>query len=659
MQSGGSLSARTENVPIDVAWGDVGKDMRSIPAANLPKTDSRLYEKFGGLNLQGLESDKTIMYDEIEGLKGKLEQGIGEGYSREQYDADVKRLRRLVTVGVSGLKQKETRFKEVMVSAAQAKGDLAIQGGMAFVQDNTNGSYKVVPVAELLQEKVDVEGKKVNRYKPQTVGTAIEQRASNPELHGFTGGQGEAVEGILSSIRSTANIQDQIKKAFATTGFSVDQQTGMKSFAGVPGNTLADYMDALVGGKNTEAMSKFTQKNKSNMDNLMNAKAALESTLASSGLLDGLQRQAYGEYIAQYGETDKGPEPEKWVEDRVESLINNHMLMYLRQETANGQTASGRSGGSSSSGGEGKYENNPGTFGLTLPDGGVKKFSAVNNKDESGSNYSVDTYTSTIEDFGLFSNAYKDGKRPSINNNAVVHNFASGNDLKRNLVTATSDNVPLDRLGKGKSGGLNRAMLDESSTPTIMHSMLTYEKPDGTMGIAWDIMSNRNFVTMQETVKKQFANANRPATGDDYNRKLLSLIQSNPRLWGENSNVKGLQFRKVIGYDVLMPLDLEYWWGVDRGEADAYRKIADNGSLVKDTYKIAEYKKAMESAKDENDGLARGEDLYSLTVYSILNPDETINSTLSQHYKSNKITESEFGGQAGRVGDVTRQGRQE
>lgn len=655
MQSGGSLSARTENVPIDVAWGDVGKDMRSIPAANLPKTDSRLYEKFGGLNLQGLESDKAIMYDEIEGLKGKLEQGIGEGYSREQYDADVKRLRRLVTVGVSGLKQKETRFKEVMVSAAQAKGDLAIQGGMAFVQDTTNGSYKVVPVTELLQEKVDVEGKKVNRYKPQTVGTAMEQRASNPELHGFTGGQGEAVEGILSSIRSTANIQDQIKKAFATTGYSVDQQTGMKSFAGVPGNTLADYMDALVGGKNTEAMSKFTQKNKSNMNNLMNAKAALESTLASSGLLDGLQRQAYGEYIAQYGETDKAPEPEKWVGDRVESLINNHMLMYLRQETANGQTASGRSGSSGSSGSEGKYENNPGTFGLQLPDGGLKRFSAVNNKGDSGSNYTVSTYTSTIEDDKLFNESYRAGRRPAISNNSTVHDFASGSDLKKNLFIATNDNVPLDKLGKGKTGGLNRAMLDPDSSPVIMHSMLTYDN-NGSKGVAWDIMSNPNFITMQKTVQQQFEKANQPASGDAYNAALLRLVQKNHGLFGGKQAVDGLQFRKVVGYDVLIPLDLKYWWGVERGEADSYRKIADNGSLVSDPYKVAEYRAAMESSKDADDAFGRGEDLYSVRAYSILNPDETINTVLSQHYKSNKITEGEFVGQASGVGRTTRQG---
>ena len=177
-QAGGSLSAKTEYVPVEFKWDDQSK-MVSTKADKLNVAEAPLgaMAQYNHYKLDGLESDKQSLYNEIEGIKSRMEGGITNEYTKEAYEADAKTLHRLLTVDLADQSQKEARYKEVQTAATNAKSDMAINNGQAFVYDVVSGKYDVVTVDKMLtQRATGKDGKMTSRYIPQTVGTALEVR---------------------------------------------------------------------------------------------------------------------------------------------------------------------------------------------------------------------------------------------------------------------------------------------------------------------------------------------------------------------------------------------------------------------------------------------------------------------------------------------------
>lgn len=643
MQIGGSVSPKTEYVPLDLSWNDIGKDMRSTPASQVPKADLRGLDRYNNYQLEGLESDKTLMYDKIEGLKTKLMGGTNENYSKEQYNADVQRLRKLVTVGLSGLKQKEARFRDVTTAASPARGDLAINNGKAFVQDRDTLEYEVVDVSTMLNDKVD--GKL--RYTPQTVGTALEQRASNRSFNAFEG-KGEQLEGILRSIVSSKDISDRIKKAFTGLGHVTEQEDGTRAFMGVNGNDLQEYMDAIVSG-DTSKYSKQKSKHKTNEPNLRRAYETLLSSMDASGIKSGLQRNAYGEYISMFGDDPNAPDAQDWVSNRVNQTMYNHMMAYLKDE---GLTSS--SIGTSGSSGSTKEPTrlwDPIARTLNLAESTQQFTPSVSEEGKTipPQSFKVVPFTDAHKIFNNIGldTAFKSGKPESVANNSMIKEFAAGNNLSKNMFLNTDDNIPLDEVGEDKKGGIKRAMLHPESTPTMMHNVLVYkDKSTRQYGIAWDLFEKARYNDTVLVTAAAALTENPDMTTEEYNdivnKAVFDLLESveGRKAFGDRYDNYEFGFRNVINYDVLVPLNTEGWFGWDKDDANNYRELEQGteAESYEDDYNLA--MSGEEGKKGE--GLQGGEKLHKLKVYSVAAPDDKFLTQAFQIYKKDEKDISEI-----------------
>lgn len=640
MQLGGSMSPETEYVPLDLTWKDVGTEVRSTPEARLPKADLRGLDKYTNYQLDGLESDKAFMYDKIENLKTKLEQGPGEGYSREQYNADLRRLRNLVTVGVSGLKQKEARFRDVTTSAAPARGDLAINNGKAFVTDSS-GNYSIVPVEEMMTAK-DEKGNL--KYTPQSVGSALEHRASNMSFHGYGTGSGEQLEELLRSIVSSSDVEKRIKSAFTGVGKSVQSQSGVPLYMGQSGNSLVDFLETQMYG-NTEEKKTFKQKNSSNYENLKHAYNAFMSTAESSGIMEALKRNAYGEYMAQFGSTKNRPDAEKWVEGRVQNRLNSTMLSYLKDEGATGASGSGGSGS-----GKNDLEVNVNQLSLALAKSDVKR-SPTTIYGHDGEPYDIETNISSINDSSLFDNnegmirARQSRTEESIAKNSILKDITAGNSLKKNMVIASVDNIPLDELSEDGSGGLDTAMLDPDFVPQIMHNVLTYRKQDGSYGIAWDLTDEANRIKAIE--EEQIKNKSRTTRMTD--AELLEYIKDTD-MYKENDEYQlpsaGVNFRKVLHSKVWIPINERGFLNImTKSYTTPFKEMLYKTDINSDRNR-KRYEQLMvmpENSIWNDDNPLNSATLHSFNTFSVLDIDTKITTIADQYYKSNKKSREDIG----------------
>lgn len=657
-QAGGNLSAKTEYVPMNFEWEDPSSKMRPQKAlASTPVLEGQ-YDKYSNYKLTGLENDKLSLYNEIEGLKDKMKKGLSATYTQEAYDNDAKRLQNLVMVGVPDLAQKESRFKEVVSSSTPARGEFAINRDQAFVKDRTTGKFDLVTVDDLLTKKVTSKsGELMSRYEPQTVGTALEVRASDSEFTGRRGGKGEALENMLHSIQSSKDLSTQLKAAFTGIGTTTDTDTGLTTIGDAPVGELFNFLSDKMGVAPVEAGGQRaieSQTKKSNISQLTNAYNMLKGTLQSSGTDEVLKRSAIVSYLQEYGGKAQAPDYNQYVKKKVEEQLNNAMLSHLTESYGNSIQLKGKSGstggGGASGEGEGvadKTELNPISAAIAGPLV-VDSWTPSDDIHKEGDKKLARALPVTSSEFKgidlLTYNGYKDAnanKYPkTAQYNTVMTNLAAGHDLSKNLFLGNVSNTPLSKLSDGS--GISRAVLAPGTNPTIYHDVpVIRNTTTGQYGIAWDLMNSGIHKTAVENALK---NKTTNPSGEKYGPVFEAALQAEyDKLAAVDPDIRKMgqvTIRKAIKYDMIVPDDPKGWFST-KDTAEEYKSMVGESSKVTDAG-IKEYYKGLTQADDLAIKMKTSDDLFKVPVFSILSTNKELATLAANYYPSNKVSAGEL-----------------
>lgn len=644
-QAGGTITARNEFVPVDFRWADQSKAIdtkaKKMEVAAAPLDAMSKYNHY---KLDGLESDKSSLYNEIEGIKSRMEGGLSDNYTREAYENDAKTLHRLITVDLADQSQKESRYKEVQTVATNAKSDMAINNGQAFVMDVVSGKYDIVPVDKMLtQRATGKDGKTTIRYIPQTVGTALEIRESDPGFTARHGGKGQLLENILHSIHSTKDLQSALKTAFSGVGITGTQDTNLESIGGAPVGELYNMVAEAMGKTidpttGNSLLATTSQSNKTNRSQLNSAYQLLRSSAEASGIGEVLRRNAYISYMNEYGDKSEAPNYQDYVNRKVDEQLNNAMLSYLREnhgESLGVKTIKG--GGKGEGTGDGsagdKYELNSITEAVDMP-AGDSNIQLADKRD-------LIVPATSINDPSLFNfkgNEYAAANKlpKTLIRNSVVLAMSTKDILRNNVLLPNAENTKLSDLADGE--GLNKAVLAEGSLPTVFHSMPVFEK-EGKMNIAWDLMTDGapgKPSTWDTIVQKATKLANGETTGVNFDNALVQVLNEVRKFDDRLDKMGKLMVRKVIRYDVLVPVDPKGFLNIFyRKESDPYKALVTEVDKASPTEKM--FWKEMTKSGEKGEEMEYSGDIYKIPVFSVLAPNTTLRNKSAQWYPTNKI----------------------
>jgi len=651
-QAGGTMSAKTEYVPMNFEWEDPSSKMKPQKAlASTPVLEGQ-YDKYSNYKLSGLENDKQSLYTEIESLKDKMKSGLSPTYTREAYDNDAKRLQNLMTVGIPDLTQKEARYKEVVSSSTPARGELAINRDQAFVKDRTTGKFDLVTVDDLLTKKVTKGGTLMSRYEPQTVGTALEARAGDAEFTGRRGGKGEALENMLHSIQSTKDLTTQLKAAFTGIGTTTDKDTGLTTIGDAPVGELFNFLadkTGVVAGTAGGQRAIESETKKSNIGQLTNAYNMLKGTLQSSGTDEVLKRSAIVSYLQEYAGKPEAPDYNQYIKRKVEEQLNNAMMSHLTESYGNSIQLKGKAGEAGGSTGEevaDKSELNPITAAVAGPlvVDEWTAFDDVHGKADKKLARSLPVTSSEFKGIDLLTfNGYKNAdanKYPkTAQYNTVMAQLAAGHDLGNNLFLGNVSNTPLNKLSSGS--GLSRAVLAPGTNPTIYHDVPVVVK-DGKFGIAWDVMNSGIHKTaVDNAIANKKTNPAGEKSGPVFEAALQAEYDNLAKVDEDIRKMGKITIRKAIKYDMIVPDDPKTFFGSISDEATEYKSMVGESSKVTDAG-IKEYYKGLTQAEDLIIKMKTSDDLFKVPVFSILSTNKELATLAANYYPSNKVSASEL-----------------
>lgn len=648
-QAGGNLSAKTEYVPIDLRWENSSKDIQPSDQFRVAKEDLTADDKFDNYKLEGLNSDKQSLYNEIETVKARMSGGLSDTYTKEAYENDAKLLHRLVTVEVADQSQKESRFKEVQSAATAAKSDLAINNGQAFVLDLVTGKYDIVSVDKLLTQRAsDKSGKKISRYIPQTVGTALEAREGDINFSGRQGGKGQQLEGILHSIQSTKDLQTQLKAAFSGVGSSGNKETNLETIGGVPVNELYNMVleatGATTSGQGKTTMAITSDATRTNRSQLMNAYNLLKASADASGITETLKRNAYIAYMNEYGDKDKAPEYHSYVNEKVNEQLNNAMLAYLKENHADSlglKTVGSGSGSGSSSESKEKYDLNPVAIAMDMPAEPIEVFPSNDEakkelKGRTIFNGAAFPDPSLFDDLG-YKQADRDNLPKTVAFNTSMKNFSVNASLQGNLFLPNQHNTQVSELADGQ--GLTQAILYPGRSPVILHDMpVVQDRRTGKWGIAWDLLldgKDKNDSTHAKALKmaEDKVGVGAPRAAFD---KALAEVYNRLKVDPKVGNLGDIKVRKVIKYDLVIPADPKSW-GFYKSGTEKYKSMVTEPNKIKDPSIETIYEALITPGKEGGMELDWDGDLYEMSAFSVMADNATLTDFGNRMYPANKI----------------------
>ncbi len=649
LQAGGNISAKTEYVPTSFDW----KAPQQLPT-NDKSLDTRIvekgrFDKYNDYKLDGLENDKQSLYGEIEGIKDRMKAGLNANYTRESFDADTTRLNKLLSVGISDLTQKEKRYKEVVTATTPAKGELAINNGQAFVRDLQTGKFDVVSVDHLLTKKVtNKKGELTSRYEPETVGTALEVRATDPEFTGRRGGKGDILENMLHSLQSTKDLTTQLKTTFAGIGTSTDKDTGVTTIGDVPAGDMYNFLSDKMGLPTEQSGGQRaieSETKKTNRGQLQNAYNLLKGTLQSSGMDEVLKRNAIVSYLNEYGGKAEAPDYQTYVSKKVDEQLNNAMLAHLTESFGNSISLKGKGGaGAGASEAADKMELNPVTDALQGPLR-VSKVTATDDTHKAGDIKQAREIPVTVSSFKagdlLEYEGYKNAtayKLPkTAQYNTVMRELSDSDKLEDNLFLGNVKNTPVASMDNGN--GLAQAVIAPGTNPVIYHDMPVIFN-NGKYGIAWDLLNsgvykNATMVALKDKVRNPSGEQSGAAFESAMKTALDKLAEHDEdiRKLGE------ISIRKVVRYDMIIPDRGMGWFSMNESSKD-YATLVGEATKVTDKGTIAFYD-GLTNQKDLAVKAKRDNDLYRVPVFSVLAPNKTLHTLAAKWYPSNKISSAE------------------
>jgi len=646
-QAGGNLSAKTEYVPMGIQWKDSQKLPASPKALDTKIIEEGKFDKYSNYKLEGLENDKQSLYAEIEGVKDRMKAGLSPKYTRESYDADATRLQKLITTGISDLTQKEKRYKEVVTATTSAKGELAINNGQAFVRDLQTGKYDVVSVDQLLTKKVtSKKGDLSSRYEPQTVGTALEIRATDPEFTGRHGGKGDILENMLHSLQSTKDLTTNLKAAFAGIGSSTDKDTDVTMVGGAPAGDMFNFLADKVGLPTEEAGGQraiTSETKKTNRGQLESAYNLLKSTLQSSGMDEVLKRNAIISYLSEYGGKPEAPDYQSYVSKKVDEQLNNAMLAHLTESFGNNIALKGKAGAAGGTGDEETIDEmqlNPITATLSGPLR-ISHITPTDDIHEAGDKRRARDLPVTVSTFAAgdlleyegFKNAAAYKLPKTAKYNTVMKDLSDDQDLEHNLFLGNVNNTPIAKMNDGN--GLSQAVLAPGTNPVIYHNMPVLVSG----GIAWDLLNSGMYEKITEAALRHKKNPAGEQSGAAFESAVHAIITDFAKTDKDIRDMGEINIRKVIRYDMIIPDDGEGFWGMASGSKE-YASLVGEATKVKDKGTIAYY-----DGMTDNEDLAvkapRGNDLYKVPVFSVLRTNKDLHTLAAKWYPSNKISSAE------------------
>lgn len=653
-QAGGTMSAKTEYVPMNFEWEDPSNKMKSQKSlASTPVLEGQ-YDKYSNYKLSGLENDKQNLYTEIESLKSKMKSGLSPTYTREAYDNDAKRLQNLMSVGIPDLAQKEARYKEVVSSSTPARGELAINRDQAFVKDRTTGKFDLVTVDDLLTKKVTKGGTLMSRYEPQTVGTALEARAGDAEFTGRRGGKGEALENMLHSIQSTKDLTTQLKAAFTGIGTTTDKDTGLTTIGDAPVGELFNFLSDKMGVPAEAAGGQRaieSETKKSNIGQLTSAYNMLKGTLQSSGTDEVLKRSAIVSYLQEYAGKPEAPDYNQYIKKKVEEQLNNAMMSHLTESYGNSIQLKGTAGAAGGSTGEevaDKSELNPITAAIAGPLV-TDEWTPGDDVHKTGDKKLARSLPVTSSEFkgnelltyNGFKNADANKYPKTAQYNTVMTNLAAGHDLSKNLFLGNVSNTPLNKLSNGS--GLSRAVLMPGTNQTIYHDIpVIFNKQTGQFGIAWDVMNSGIHKT---AVDNAIANKKTNPAGEKAGPVFEAALEKEyDTLAARDEDIRKMgkiTIRKAIKYDMIVPDDPKTFFGGTSEAAEEYKSMVGESTKVTDAG-VKEYYKGLTQADDLAIKMKTSDDLFKVPVFSILSTNKELATLAANYYPSNKVSASEL-----------------
>lgn len=625
MQLGGGLTTEIGYTPIGIPTNDVSNLVQPTGPINIPKEDVSMYNKFSGVIPNGLESDKLEYYNRVQKLKDEIMQGFSNNVSEEDYKTRIRELDFLTTSGASQLKEKEARFKELQNTANKAKGDVAYYEGKALVYDNLEKKYALVGTEEIAKKAITYkDGKKAPRYQLQTVGQALELRATNKDLHGLSGGIGDDVEQVLHSITGVGNAINNIRSAFKSVGYSKITDSDLVKIGGAETSDLASYLESIITNSPEKLVTKdVISKNmvKSNADQLESARKSLNNIISNSDK-EALKGQALTEYMQKYSNVDNPPNVNDWIEARTNYYINDIMLSYLKEENLSGV---GKPYNSGSKGGGSEQNTNTNPLKQSLQ-GATKTKETLSPKllgdDDKKAPYFSLSVTTLPDDF-LFQNVKEEGN--IVRKNRGIATLSAG-DLENNLILPVEDNTQLTDI---ESDILDNSALMPGRQSSVYHNVPVFKDSRDRWNIAWDLAKSPTYTEIVSKVVQEDPNMDMTTFR---NRMSYELSKSNDpeilKIMGSSGNI---QFRSVARYTLAVGVNAQPWNSEatkGRLKGKSYEKF-----FLGDKHKLSNDQSEMEKYGWTNKA-KKAKELYEIPVYSVLRPYHELETLSNQFYKT-------------------------